>query len=191
MTLFVVADIFGRTPALEALCEKLSQAEADIRIIDPYNGVNHKFETEAEAYDYFMDKVGLKTYQTILTDRLSTSSPDIVLIGFSVGASAIWGISDQSTLNRVQKAFCFYGSQIRHQPHIQPAFDMELIFPEQEPHFDVDDLINCLAKKDRVLCIKANGLHGFMNELSTHFNPACYADFIKHLIAYNSFMKSL
>jgi dienelactone hydrolase len=159
----------------------LSQADSDIGIIDPYNGIHHHFETQAHAYDYFMKQVGLKKYQAILKDRLIPSGPGIVLIGFSVGASAIWGISHLSSLKQVQKAFCFYGSRIRQNTWINPIFDMELIFPEQEPHFDVDNLINCLQKKDQVTCTKTTGLHGFMNELSPHFDPGCYADFIEHL----------
>ncbi|RLC02800.1 MAG: hypothetical protein DRH34_06765 [Deltaproteobacteria bacterium] len=181
MDLFLVADIFGRTPALETICEKLSQMVSDVQIIDPYNGVNLEFKTEAHAYDYFMTRVGLEKYQSILTDRIDPSGPNIVLIGFSVGASAIWGISPQLSLKHVKKAFCFYGSQIRHQTGVFPVFDVELIFPEQEPHFNVDILISRLHKKNRVTCTRTDGLHGFMNELSLHFNPACYADFIEYL----------
>ena len=183
MDIFLISDIFGKTPALEIISEKLSQTVSSLQIIDPYNGVNHKFETQNNAYDYFMDRVGLKKYQSILENELKSSGPDTALIGFSVGASAIWGISHQPSLKHIKKAFCFYGSQIRHQAHINPVFDIELFFPKQEPHFDVDDLINHLNKKDRVTCTKTKGLHGFMNELSTNFDPACYAKFIKYLKA--------
>ncbi len=179
--LFLVTDIFGRTPALEAIGKELSDVAPDIRIIDPYRGFDHGFETESHAYDYFMNRVGMKNYQSILEDCLTPFGPDMVLIGFSVGASAIWAIAGQPSFCQVKKAFCFYGSQIREHAHIAPRFEMELIFPEQEPHFDVDELISRLSRKDRVLCKKAIGLHGFMNELSPNFNPACYAMFMMHL----------
>lgn len=180
-TLFLVADIFGRTQALETIGQKLSETVPDIRIIDPYQGVDHSFETEARAYAYFMDRVGLAPYASILTDALTSPGPDTVLIGFSVGASAIWSVSDRPFFRRIKKAFCFYGSQIRQYTGIQPRFDMELIFPEQEPHFNVDELIHTLQAKSRVSCSKAKGLHGFMNELSPHFDPACYAVFVEYL----------
>ena len=184
MKIFLVSDIFGRTPALETICNKLSTSSPDIQIIDPYNGFNHKFESQTHAYEYFMDNVGLKKYQHILKNRLTKYDANIVLIGFSVGASAIWGISHQPSLKHIQKAFCFYGSQIRQNINIHPLFDIELIFPKQEPHFNVDELINLLHKKALVTCIKTNGRHGFMNKLSTHFNPDFYKDFIQHLRTY-------
>jgi dienelactone hydrolase len=181
MDIFLISDIFGETPALEIICETLSQAVSGIQIIDPYNGINHTFETENNAYDYFMDRVGLKKYQSILETHLKSVRPDTIFIGFSVGASAIWGISHKPSLKHVKKAFCFYGSQIRHQAHINPVFDVELFFPKQEAHFDVDDLMNRMQIKSHVTCMKAEGLHGFMNELSPHFDPVCYAKFIKYL----------
>lgn len=180
-TLFLVADIFGRTRAFESIGQQLSETVPDIRIIDPYQGLDHLFETEAKAYAYFMDRVGLASYASILTDALADPGPDTILIGFSVGASALWSVSDRLLFRHIKKAFCFYGSQIRQYTDITPRFDMELIFPEQEPHFDVDELIGILTVKDRVSCSKAKGLHGFMNELSPHFDPDCYAVFMKDL----------
>ncbi len=180
-TLFLVADIFGRTRALETMGRQLSETVPNIRIIDPYQGVDHRFETEAKAYAYFMDQVGLASYGSVLADALADPGPDTVLIGFSVGASAVWSVSERPFSRHIQRAFCFYGSQIRQYTGVQPLFDMELIFPEQEPHFDVDELIHALQSKDRVSCSKAKGLHGFMNELSPHFDPDGYSVFIQYL----------
>jgi len=183
-TLFLVADIFGRTRALESIGQQLSETVPDIRIIDPYQGLDHSFETEARAYAYFMDRVGLAPYASILTEALADPGPDTVLVGFSVGASALWSVSDRTFFRHIKKAFCFYGSQIRQYTGVQPRFDMELIFPEQEPHFEVDELIGILTAKDRVSCSKAKGLHGFMNELSPHFDPDSYAVYMESLRAY-------
>lgn len=180
-TLFLIADIFGRTRALESMGQQLSETVPDIRIIDPYQGMDHRFETEALAYAYFMDRVGLASYGSSLADALASPGPDTVLIGFSVGASALWSVSDRPFRRHIRKAFCFYGSQIRQYTGIRPRFDMELIFPEREPHFNVDELIGILTAKDRVSCSKATGLHGFMNELSPHFDPESYAVFMEYL----------
>nr|NJM03957.1 hypothetical protein [Desulfobacula sp.] len=180
-TLFIIADIFGRTRALEAMGQELSDTIPDTRIIDPYQGLDHRFETEARAYDYFTDRVGLASYASILTEALASPGPDTVLIGFSVGASALWSVSDRPFRRHIQKAFCFYGSQIRQYTGVRPRFDMDLIFPKQEPHFAVDELIHALAGKDRVSCSKAPALHGFMNKLSPHFDPDCYSVFMEYL----------
>lgn len=181
MELFLIADIFGKTLALESFLDDLSRSVADASIIDPYHGVDHGFETESCAYDYFTSQVGLKKYQSILADRLTAPGPDAALIGFSVGASAIWGISHQSSLIHIRQAFCFYGSRIRHHIDILPRFNIKLYFPRHEPHFNVDNLITHLQTIPLVSCIKANGRHGFMNEASPGFHPGLYADFLEYL----------
>lgn len=183
MDVFVAADIFGVTPALDALCMELSQKAQDLYVIDPYMGTDHKFETETDAYRFFMDQVGLDRYQSILLERISRCRPGSVLIGFSVGAAAAWIISASHIHAQIQKAFCFYGSQIRNHTPIHPLFDMELIFPCQEPHFDVDGLIELLKTRDRVTCSKAKGLHGFMNRLSPHFDSSCFKTHMDYLKA--------
>lgn len=106
-TLTLVSDIFGRTKALEKIGIEISGNDPDIRIIDPYQGVDLFFETEALAYDYFMDRVGLKKYVSILMDHLACSAPDMVLIGFSVGASAIWEISGPPLIHGFKKLSVF------------------------------------------------------------------------------------
>lgn len=181
MTDYVVTDIYGRTPALESLCSDLSQASPDLQILDPYEGIHHDFDTQGQAYAYFMNQVGLEKYQAILARQVLPPGKDTILIGFSVGASAIWGISGQAPWRMLKKAFCFYGSRIRHSIGIVPLFDMELIFPEHEPHFDVDELMGCLEKKPGVTCTKAKAPHGFMNALSPGFDPAGYAYFTDYL----------
>jgi len=181
MELILVSDIFGKTPALEAISKTLSQIISKTKIIDPYNGSSLEFENEECAYKHFMDNVGINKYQKILKKRLKQVRPNSVLVGFSVGASAIWKISNHASFPQIKKAFCFYGSQIRHQTDIQPLFDIELIFPKKEPHFDVDIIIKCLNQKNCVAIKKASCFHGFMNKLSANYNSACYAEFIDYL----------
>lgn len=183
MELLIVSDIFGRTSALETLCEKLSRNVSKSFIIDPYDGVCHGFKAEDEAYNYFMEHVGLEKYTSILKSHLNPSGRGTVLIGFSVGASAIWEICRLSSLRHLTKAFCFYGSQIRHRTDICPVFDIELIFPKQEPHFDVGELIKRMQGKKHVTITKTKALHGFMNEVSNHFDQKGYSEFIAVLRA--------
>jgi dienelactone hydrolase len=182
MNLFIVSDIFGRTPALDAICENINNIHTShaIRIIDPYNGVQHKFKTQDIAYKYFISNVGLEEYASILRKRLANVQQNTILIGFSVGASVIWEISGQKPRN-ILKAFCFYGSQIRNKKDISPMFDVELIFPKSEPGFDVNALGYLLEKKKHVTCKKAKGLHGFMNEVSSNFDQRYYTEFIEYL----------
>ncbi|MCF6248257.1 MAG: hypothetical protein L3J69_12990 [Desulfobacula sp.] len=67
MSIFVISDIFGKTPALKRLCDMLSK-KTDIEIIDPYGGIDPSFNSEALAYERFMGQVGLDKYCTIIED---------------------------------------------------------------------------------------------------------------------------
>ncbi len=174
MKLILVSDIFGATPALKEIQDELSPIIADTCTIDPYRGRLLDFKNQTDAYQYFMSHIGLENYQSILEAELKVINSPVILIGFSVGASVIWNLSSQSDYNDVKKAFGFYGSQIRNQSGISSLFDIELIFPQKEPHFDVDRLIKKIEPGPNVYCRKAGGAHGFMNKLSEGFNQTCY-----------------
>lgn len=83
----VVSDIFGRTSALEALSRAVGSVTD---IIAPYDGKDMGFATEPMAYAYFMDHIEICAYDHLLATRLTEIPKIDVLIGFSVGASAIW-----------------------------------------------------------------------------------------------------
>jgi dienelactone hydrolase len=149
-----------------------------------------------------MGTVGLETYQSILEHNLNAHSKDsqapqaITLIGFSVGAATIWRFAHtppRSKQIHIKKAFCFYGSQIRNHiaqntPDTHPICDIDLIFPKHESHFNVDELITRIKDKElsrtgtnQITCTKTNGLHGFMNEVSSNFDQTLYKQFIKNM----------
>lgn len=174
MKLILVSDIFGRTPPLEKIKEELSAIVGGTSIVDPYDGKFLSFENEDHAYRHFMSLTGIEAYQAILKNHIRQVNKPLILIGFSVGASVIWKLSDSRGLPPVKKAFGFYGSQIRNMTTIDPLFDIELIFPKKEPHFDVDNLIRKLEIKPNVTCLKAGADHGFMNHLSNGFDRSAY-----------------
>lgn len=172
MDIIVVSDVFGITPALMALCEELNA----VKIVDPYNGTTMNFKHESEAYSYFIEQVGLDAYLATLSKQIEQCSAVVTLIGFSVGASAIWRLSEKVSDNRVNHAVCFYGSQIRNYTNINPQFEIELVFPSSEPHFDVYELKVYLANKQNVTTRQVTGLHGFMNYHSSNYNPIVYQE---------------
>lgn len=184
--LFVVSDIFGRTPALETLCMSLALTADSVEIIDPYGGIDHGFDSEPDAYTHFMADTGLARYADIIETHLSNLRDNVIIIAFSVGASAVWRLSGKNQFPRVKKAVCFYPSQIRHFPDVQPCIDMELIFPAAEPQFNVDEMILKQQFKTRVACIKTDGYHGFMNRLSDNFDAALYDHFVKYITGHLS-----
>lgn len=191
MLTIIVSDIFGRTAALEKLALSIS---SNSFIIDPYQGRKMNFASEQCAYSEFTKSLGLNQYSKCLSELLLTVKQPIRLIGFSVGAAAIWNVSNQKfqapyQLYEVKRAICFYGAQIRHNTNIQPAFPMELIFPKHENHFCLPKLIKTLSNTSQVSIRQVPYLHGFMNSHSTHFNKQAYESEIQILNKENSHTK--
>jgi dienelactone hydrolase len=182
MSIVLVSDVFGITPALLELSDNLG---ANI-IVDPYKGNNMDFKDEAEAYSCFIKTVGLDNYLTQLLNTVKSLDSQTTLIGFSVGASIIWRLSENKDSNLIKQAFCFYGSQIRNFTHIEPCFKVSLILPKSEPHFDVSVLKEKLTKKLNVKATQVDYLHGFMNSYSTNFNDTAYKQYLAFLRATSS-----
>lgn len=128
MNIVLVSDVFGKTPALEKLGEELNTTV----IVDPYDGINMDFRNEAEAYSYFINKVGFDKYLSKLLEVTRSISSDTTLIGFSIGASVIWNLSANPLVKNISCGICYYGSQIRNFKEVNPLFDVELIFPKME-----------------------------------------------------------
>ena len=166
MSIILVSDVFGVTPALLEISRQL-QATA---IIDPYQGKIMSFKNESDAYSYFMNKVGLKNYLSVLSNKVKLSKKPITLVGFSVGASVVWRLSESKDHNIISQGFCYYGSQIRKFTTINPRFKINLVFPASEPHFDVNELLYLLSNKKNVSTIKVNYLHWFMNLHSENYS---------------------
>jgi hypothetical protein len=178
MHTIILSDVFGITPALIQLKDKLGAN----RIIDPYDGKFMSFINEADAYSYFVKEVGHDIYLSQIVKYLLKIECKTTLIGFSIGASAIWRLSEDNTINNIEQAFCFYGSQIRNYTQIVPQFKTHLIFPKKETHFDVSKLIQKLKNKDNVHITQVEYLHGFMNSHSNNFDKVGYSTNI-HSIA--------
>lgn len=170
MNTVIVSDIFGTTPGLKALATALDAS----CIIDPYCGVEKHFKDETDAYRYFSEHVGLERYLQHLVCQVGKHSDELILIGFSIGAAAIWRLSAMPMTKQIKSAVCFYGSQIRHFADITPRFAIELVFPRSEPHFDVDSLQRSCAMKANTRIRQVDYLHGFMNSHSVNFDQHAY-----------------
>lgn len=177
MSIILISDIFGVTPALVQLKDEL----AATAIVDPYQGKYMNFNNEAEAYDYFTGTVGLDSYVSTVSQVLASIDSKATVIGFSVGAAAIWRLSLIKENNNIKQAFCFYGSQIRNFSQIEPCFEIHLVFPKSEAHFDVSALHNLLKEKPNVISSQVEYLHGFMNYCSDNFNKVGYQEYLKKL----------
>lgn len=182
MEMILVSDVFGVTPALLDMANKLKPCI----IVDPYEGQMMDFQNEKEAYAYFVKAVGLDNFLSILNHVLLPIEHPVSLVGFSVGASVIWRLSAIQNGNFIKQAFCYYGSQIRNFTEVEPNFPIQMILPRSEPHFDVTKLQNHLSLKSNVITRKVNYLHGFMNYFSNNYNQIGYLEHIDILCSKKS-----
>lgn len=167
MKTILIADIFGKTPALLSLAKSLS---GEFELLDPYGGEMLNFTDEAHAYEYFIEYQGIEHYATSIEHYLRNITEPVSIVAFSVGAAALWQVSNALSSGQIKSAYCFYGSQIRHYPTLTPAIPMTLIFPKMEAHFSVPALIEQLATTTNVTIEQSVYLHGFMNECSVNFD---------------------
>jgi dienelactone hydrolase len=152
-------------------------------IFDPYQGIEFDFEDEKAAYQYFTNEVGLAVYTSALSEYVKQLHDPVVLIGFSIGSSAVWQIAADSCIPNVVGAVCYYGSQIRNFTNLNPDGPVELIFPKRESHFSVDTLISNLKPKQNVFVRQVQYLHGFMNPLSDNFDQQGYNRELEMLVS--------
>ena len=167
----IITDIFGHTEAVKDFADTLN---APYAIVEPYNNEQRSFNSESEAYCYFMEHVGIEQYAMSITNELKALSHPHVIIAFSAGAAALWSVSDQLDDKNIRLGVLFYGSQIRHHVDIKPVFPCHLVFPEHEDHFSIPSLIARLAFIPQVTLDVCEYKHGFMNSQSTNFNSIGY-----------------
>lgn len=171
MDRIIVSDIFGRTTALE---EFASGLQGRVQICDPYNTAMMNFESEDVAYSYFTAKIGLDAYTEMLVAKINDCSGPISLLGFSVGASAIWRLSAHPQLTNICGAVLFYSSQIRNFTELEPCFTVRLVFPQVEKQFSVSSLVPLLRPKKNVHIDCTPFRHGFMNPHSQNYHQQAY-----------------
>ncbi|WP_448556547.1 hypothetical protein [Thalassotalea montiporae] len=198
MTIVLVSDIFGRTPAFEALANSLADITGSQTILfDPYQGESLNFTDEQVAYQYFSQHIGVETYADMLVEFLTSLNKceqvkPLTVLGFSVGASAAWLLAchsnnagllpDKKLSNNnppeIGKVIGIYGGQIRNCSELVPNIKTTLIFPQSEPHFDVTVLMEKLAFKNNVTAYQVPYLHGYLNQCSNNFDSKGYQEFL-------------
>tara|TARA_R110000744_G_scaffold112531_1_gene211152 strand:- start:4625 stop:5266 length:642 start_codon:yes stop_codon:yes gene_type:complete len=198
LNIIFVADIFGLTDEFEHFCQQaithvkylLSEADSlavEWHMIGPYHKQPALFSCEQDAYQYFIKNVTLEGYVKKLEQKLLAVSGSKLLVGFSVGGSAIWQLhgqqsnTEKSSAEKSAAAICFYSSQIRHMTHLTPHIPITMILPSAEQHFSIEDLRVELGKKSTVTIEQSEYLHGFMNKLSVNYHPFAYQYYTKRL----------
>ena len=165
MEIILATEIWGRTPHTDALADRLRPHAEKVTVTDPYDGRDPHFSSEEQAYAAYLDHGGLEPHARRITALALEGSHPAFLIGFSAGAGAVWATACTEDVP-ILHTCCFYGSAIRTMADRTPFSPVDLIFPDSEPHFDVNALAAELEDKPLTTCHRADAGHGFMNPLS-------------------------
>ncbi|MFC3031207.1 hypothetical protein ACFOEE_01535 [Pseudoalteromonas fenneropenaei] len=174
MTTLIVTDIFGNNKHVEGFASDLAN---DVSICAPYSACQNFADLpEERVYDQFISLCGHDQYAQKVKDAIMRHQPHTI-IAFSAGAVAAWRALAALPVKRVSRLIGFYPSQIRNYLTLRPMCDVELLFPYDEPHFDVGQVISALDAVPAVHCVRTRYQHGFMNPLSLGYRPSAAAHY--------------
>lgn len=176
-TVFIATDIFGYTSELRVLTRNLA---ARARIVSPYGVDSPQHNNEAAAYADFTARTTIERYAEEIAEELRTTAYDLV-VGFSVGATALWLALAQAGVPAPRQAVLYYGSRIGQYAQLRPQGNIQLIFAEKEKSFSPAELVSQLHSAGVDAHVLPGTAHGFMNPLSPGFQPAAYAEQIQKL----------
>jgi dienelactone hydrolase len=128
-----------------------------------------------------MSQCGHEKLTNSLEKNIENITNDLVIIGFSAGASAAFRVASQEQFSHVKHVIGFYPSQIRHHLDLVACVDVTLLFPKEEPHFEVDKVMTDLKEQEKISAYKVQAKHGFMNSLSVNYHPELAAQFNESL----------
>lgn len=168
---FILHEIYGVNDFIKLQAETFSNVNTTVECISLYSGrKTFSYEQEQDAYEYFINEVGFDAPLEKLTEKIleaRTHYDEIMLIGFSVGATLAWRLS----ILPLQGIVCVYGSRIRQYMDIIPSCPTLVILPSHEKNFNVHELKKTLDALPSVHTRQYPGQHGFMD-----FNNSNYCD---------------
>jgi dienelactone hydrolase len=170
MRVLILTDIFGLTAAVLWLASSLRDKQIIVEVVDPYDGADKAFINEQSAYESFLANCGHDSYFRKVENAISSSLEELVIIGFSAGASAAWRVMECDLKPKILHFIGFYPGQIRNYLNITPKYPCTIVLPNHEEHFSVSEVSSILTEIDNVHCIHTEFGHGFMNPLSYYYS---------------------
>ena len=159
-TIILIHEVYGITDNLVKLSDYLKKHGYKVIIPNLYSD-NYSGNDEEYCYKKFFYEVGIEKAKTIIDDIIKNIiSNQIVLIGFSIGATIAWLETDNPKITQV---IGFYGTRIRNYLDILPRSKTNLFFCN-ENRIDVNQLANVLRTKKNVDVQLINGEHGFYSK---------------------------
>lgn len=167
---FILHEIYGVNDFIKEQILEFKDEHIEVECIAFYpEGKVFPYVQEEKAYTYFTKEIGFDAPLKQQTQQLKTAIAqyeEVVLIGFSVGATLAWRLS-MLPLHRV---ICVYGSRIRQYLNVQPSCPTLVLLPSYEKSFDVNELKDALQYIHFVQTIQFPGEHGFMDKRNSAFH---------------------
>lgn len=162
----------------------LSEKDVDVMCPNLYEkDTAFDYSQESKAYRHFMDNVGFMSasekMKKVLSD-LRGRYEKIFVVGFSIGATIAWLCSEEKGVNGFVG---FYGSRIRDYLQILPVCPTLLFFPEQEPSFNVSELMARLKEKN-IEIYTFEGQHGFSDPYFINYHEKSAQQAFNRLIEF-------
>lgn len=168
---FILHEIYGVNEFIKRQAEVYRNANTTVECISLYSVDRiFSYEQEQQAYEYFINEIGFDAPLEKLTEKIleaRTYYDEVLLIGFSVGATLAWRLSTQP----LQGIVCVYGSRIRQYLDVTPSCPTLVIFPSHEKSFNVHELKEALDTLPSVHTRQYLGRHGFMDCNNSNY---CY-----------------
>ncbi|MGE7675665.1 dienelactone hydrolase family protein [Lysinibacillus sp. NPDC094403] len=174
--LFILHEIYGVNDFIKMQAKAHSNANTTVEFISLYSDNRiFPYDQEQEAYEYFINEVGFDAPLEKLTEKIledTTHYDEVLLIGFSVGATLAWRLSELP----LQRVVCVYGSRIRQYLDVNPSCPTLVILPSHEKSFDVHELKETLDTLPAVHTRQYLGQHGFMDFNHSNY---CYESYLQ------------
>lgn len=166
--IIVLHEIYGINKFIQKQCQKFEDMGYDVLCPNLLDKEHFSYEESAEAYDYFIKKVGFEAYKVIndLVNRLKEKYENVFIIGYSVGATIAWRCCENPFCSGIVAC---YGSRIRDYTDLNPVCPTLLLFADRDS-FDVDMLLRQFHNRRNLTIIKMDAAHGFIDNYSKYYD---------------------
>lgn len=166
----VLHEIYGRNRFIEDFCSQLKNQGFEVICPDLIGGEKvFGYRQEKEAYRHFIKQVPFAAAAEKIKKLIADIRHDyksVTVFGFSVGATIAYLCGGAPGIDGVVG---FYGSRIRDYAKLIPACPTLLMFPKEEPSFDVHELIRQLPK-EKVQVLQYPARHGFADPYAAAYD---------------------
>jgi hypothetical protein len=167
MNILIITDIFGSCHFTDKIISNLNNKLFNTHLCTPYNQ-EINFNSENDAYDYFINKIGKSSYSKKVEKIILEYKPNFI-IAFSAGANALLeALLIENII--LQEVFCFYPSALNKYIDLNTKTKINVFLPSNEVHFDVNQIKLFLKDKINFEIEIFDYKHGFMNDQSINYN---------------------